>query len=68
MARQEGLSSLGADGAVIKQGVRQGAAIDYAMVDLPDSLSLCIYGMSKTPCANRLEVKIGKCPNIKKLR
>ena len=55
---------LGADGAVIKQGVRQGAA----MVDLPDSLALCIYGMSKTPCANRLEVKIGKCPNIKKLR
>ena len=56
VARQEGLSSLGADGAVIKQGVRQGAAIGYAMVDLPDSLALCIYGVSRTPCANELEV------------
>lgn len=41
VARQEGLLPLGlSDGAVLKQDVRQGDAISYAMVDLPDSLAL----------------------------
>ena len=41
MARQEGLLPLGlSGGAVLKQDVRQGDAIGYAMVDLPDSLAL----------------------------
>lgn len=41
VARQEGLLPLGlSGGAVLKQDVRQGDAIGYAMVDLPDSLAL----------------------------
>ena len=41
VARQEGLLPLGlSGGAVLNQDVRQGDAIGYAMVDVPDSLAL----------------------------
>ena len=41
VAHQEGLLPLGlSGGAVLKQDVRQGDAIGYAMVDLQDSLAL----------------------------
>ena len=41
VAHQEGLLPLGlSGGAVLKQDVRQGDAIGYAAVDLPDSLAL----------------------------
>ena len=41
VARQEGLLPLGlSGGAVLKRDVRQGDAIGYAMVDVPDSLAL----------------------------
>ena len=52
VACEEGLLPLGlSGGAVLKQDVRQGDAIGYAMVDLPDSLALQLRREQDAICA-----------------